>query len=205
LLAGDWQIPASLEEETMSATSGAKVSAYTRYPLSSLLIYNGATALHYLLGGIGIMLGYNFSWGAYLLGFLYLTFAFVQMYVLMPLMVCPNCVYYKWDDSRCISGMNLVSRRVAGEGDVKDFAQRGEGLLCHNNLYMAAKILPIVAMIPALILNFSSLLLGIFLAVVGLLVFRIFVIFPKIACVHCRAKNMCPNAEAMGLSDRSGA
>ena len=189
----------------MSSTSAARTQAYTRYPLSSLLIYNGATALHYLLGGLGIMLGYNFSWAAYLLGFLYIAFAFAQMYVLMPLMVCPNCVYYKWEDSRCISGMNLVSRWVAREGDVKDFAQRGEGLLSHNNLYMAAKILPIVVMIPALILNFSALLLVIFLAVVGLLLFRMFVLFPKIACVHCRAKNICPNAQSMGLSDRSGA
>jgi hypothetical protein len=35
-----------------------------------------------------------------------------------------------------------------------------------------------------------------------LLVFRIFVIFPQIACVHCRAKNICPNAQSMGLSSR---
>ncbi len=189
----------------MSVKNSAKTNVYTSYPLSSLLIYNGVTVLHYVLGGIGIMLGYNFSWGAYLLGFLYLAFAFVQMYVLMPLMVCPNCVYYKWEDSRCISGLNLVSRRATGEGDVKDFAKRGEGLLCHNNLYMAAKIIPIVAMIPALILNFSPTLLAIFVAVVGLLVYRIFVVFPKIACVHCRAKNICPNAEAMGLKDTSRA
>jgi len=184
----------------MSVKSGAKTNIYTSYPLSSLLIYNGVTVVHYLLGGIGIMLGYNFSWAAYLLGFLYLAFAFVQMYVLMPLMVCPNCVYYRWEDSRCISGLNLVSKEVAREGDVKDFATRAEGLLCHNNLYMAAKILPIVAMIPSLILNFSPLLLAIFLTVVGLLLLRIFVIFPKVACVHCRAKNICPNAESMGLS-----
>jgi hypothetical protein len=186
----------------MSATSSAKLSAYTKYPVSSLVIYNGATALHYVLGGYGIILGYNFSWAAYLVGFLYLLFAFAQMYVLMPFMVCRNCVYTKWEDARCISGMNLVSRRVAKEGDVKDFAKRGEGLLCHNNLYLAAKILPVVAMIPALILNFSPLLLAVFLAVVGLLVFRMLVIFPKIACGHCRAKNICPQAEAMGLSDR---
>jgi hypothetical protein len=179
--------------------------AYTRYPITSLLIYNGVTAVHYLLGGLGIMLGYRFSWAAYLLGLLYLAFAFVQMYVLMPLLVCPNCVYYKLKDSLCISGMNLIARKVARPGDVKDFAGRGQGLLCHNNLYMAAKIIPIAAMIPALILNFSAVLLGIFVAVVGLLVFRIFVIFPKIACVHCRAKNMCPNAASMGLSDRSRA
>ena len=46
------------------------------------------------------------------------------------------------------------------------------------------------------------LLLGIFLAVVGLLVLRMFAIFPQIACVHCRAKNICPNAQAMGLSNK---
>jgi hypothetical protein len=54
-------------------------------------------------------------------------------------------------------------------------------------------------MIPALILNFSFLLLAIFLAVVGLLLFRFFVVFPKIACVHCSAKYKCPQAEAMGV------
>lgn len=186
----------------MSTTSKTKAIGYTSYPVSSLLIYNGATVLHYLLGGIGIMLGYNFSLGAYLLGGLYLLFAFAQMYVMMPLVVCPNCVYYKLEDSRCISGLNLVSRVIAREGNIQDFGKRGEGLLCHNNLYLAAKIVPIVAMIPALALNFSWLLLGIFLAVVGLLVLRMFVIFPQIACVHCRAKNICPNAQAMGLSNK---
>jgi hypothetical protein len=183
----------------MASTTRVAVRLYTRYPLSSLLIYNGVTALHYLLGGVGIVLGYNSSWAAYLLGGFYLAFAFAQMYVLMPLTVCPNCVYYKLKDSRCVSGLNLISRRVARKGSVKNFARRGEGLLCHNNLYMAAKIFPIVALIPALILNFSFLLLAIFLALVGLLVFRIFVIFRQIACIHCRAKNMCPNAQAMGL------
>jgi hypothetical protein len=186
----------------MPAESVARKSLYTSYPLSSLLLYNGATFLHYLLGGIGVMLGYRFSWAAYLLGSLYLAFAFAQMYVLMPLVVCPNCVYCKLDDSLCISGLNVISKTFAPAGNIRDFPKRGEGLLCHNNLYMAAKILPIIAVIPALILNFSFSLLAIFLAVLGLLLFRIFVIFPQIACVHCRAKNICPNAEAMGLGDK---
>jgi hypothetical protein len=181
--------------------NGAKVNAYyTRYPLSSLLIYNGVTILHYLLGGIGIILGYSFSWIGYPLGFLYLAFAFIQMYLIMPLAVCPNCVYYRLKDSLCISGLNVISQKVAKEGDIKDFPKRAEGRFCHNNLYMAAKIVPIVVMIPALILNFSFPLLVIFLAVVGLLLLRIFVIFPKIACVHCRAMNVCPNAKAMGFA-----
>jgi hypothetical protein len=145
-------------------------------------------------------LGYNASWLGVALGSLYLTFAFAQMYVLMPLMVCPNCVYYRLESSRCISGMNWISKKVAREGQIRDFSKRGEGLFCHNNLYMAAKVLPIVAIIPALILNFSFLLLAIFLAVVGLLLFRIFIVFPKIACIHCRSRNICPNAQAMGLS-----
>jgi len=67
---------------------------------------------------------------------------------------------------------------------------------------MAAKVVPIAVMLPALFLNFSILLLALFLGVLGLMLFRIFVIFPKIACVHCRAKNICPNAKSMGLSNQ---
>ena len=183
----------------------AKSGGYSRYPLSSLVIYNGATILHYLLGAAGIIVGYGSSWSAYLLGVSYLLFAFVQMYLIMPLVVCPNCVYYRLKDSRCISGMNVISKKMAKEGDIKDFPNRGQGLLCHNNLYMAAKITPIIVMLPTLLLNFSILLLALFLAVVGLMLLRLFVIFPKVACVHCRAKNICPNAAAMGLSNRSSA
>ncbi|MCP5103424.1 MAG: hypothetical protein GY950_08595 [bacterium] len=62
-----------------------KVNVYTRYPLSSVFIYNGVTILHYAAGG------------------LYFLFAVVQMYVIMPLSVCSNCVYYRMKNARCIS------------------------------------------------------------------------------------------------------
>jgi len=175
------------------------VQVYTRYPLSSILIYNGTTIVHYLLGGTGIILGYNF-WIGFLIGILYLAFSFAEMYVHMPLKVCSNCVYYKLDNSRCISGLNIVSRRVAKEGNVKEFPSRAKGMFCPNNLYIVSLVIPIIVMIPALIMNFSFLVLAILIIVVGLLVFRFFVIFPKIACVHCRAKNVCPQARSMGLS-----
>ena len=184
----------------MLARKSVKAKVYPRYPVSSIVIYNGVTALHFLLGGSGIILGYNFSWLAYLFGYLYLGFAFGQMYIIMPLAVCPNCVYYRIKHSRCVSGLNLISQKIARQGRLEDFSKRAEGLFCHNNLYMAALFVPILAMIPALILNFSLSLLAIFLAVVGLLLYRFFVIFPKIACVHCSAKNLCPNAKSMGLS-----
>lgn len=48
-----------MKEEMLSKT---KTEVYTKYPLSSVLIYNGTTILHYLLGGVGIILGYNIPW-----------------------------------------------------------------------------------------------------------------------------------------------
>ena len=96
-------------------------------------------------------------------------------------------------------GLDVISKKIAKEGDPKDFPKRGEGLFCNNNLYLAALVVPIIAMIPALILNFSFFLLAILLAVVGLLLFRFFVIFPKVACLHCSAKYKCPQAGAMGV------
>ncbi len=182
-------------------TSKKKPDLYTRYPLSSVLIYNGTTVVHYILGGIGIILGYG-SWIGYLLGSLYLVFSFLEMYVAMPLKVCCNCVYYKLENSLCISGLNLVSRKIAKEGSVKAFPNRARGPLCPNNLYIASLAIPIIAIIPALVLNFSLPVLVILLIIVGLLLFRFFVIFTKIACVHCRAQNICPQAQSMGFGKK---
>jgi hypothetical protein len=188
------------KEDRMGSERTEKAKLHTRYPWLSILTYNGTTLLHFLLGGIGIALGYNFSlWAGSSAGSLYFVFSFVEMYVLMPLTVCPNCVYYKIPDSLCISGLNLISKRIAKSGDPKDFPKRAQGLFCNNHLYMVALIAPIIAIIPALILNFSFLLLALVLILVGLLLFRFFVIFPKTACLHCRAKFVCPQAEAMGV------
>jgi fatty-acid desaturase len=177
-----------------------KAKVYTRFPASNIAIYNGVTILHYILGGMGIILGYHFVTYGFLLGVIYLIFAFSQMYIIMPLFVCPNCVYYRMRNSVCPSAMNLVSKRIAKEGNQKNFSKRSGGLFSHNKLYMGALIIPIVAVIPALILNFSVILVGIFIGLIVLMVLRIVVIFNKVACVHCAAKHTCPNAIAMGLN-----
>ena len=96
-----------------------KTKIYTRYPLLSIILYNGVTILHFLLGGTALVLGYS-SWIGYLLGSIYLLFAFTEMYVLMPFKVCPNCPYYKLDNSLCISGLNVVSKCFVKEGNIKD-------------------------------------------------------------------------------------
>ncbi len=180
--------------------SQKKAKLYQRYPAASILTYNGSTVLHFLLGGIGIALGYSFAaWAGTLFGALYLVLALAEMYVLMPLTVCPNCVYYRMSEAVCISGMNVISRKVVRAGDARDFSKRAQGVLCPNNLYLASLALPLIAIPPALAVNFSYLLLALFLAVLGLLMFRFFVIFPKIACLHCHAKFKCPQAGAMGI------
>ncbi|MGA1793415.1 MAG: hypothetical protein ACMUHM_05645, partial [Thermoplasmatota archaeon] len=174
---------------------------YKRYPISSIFLYDGVTILHYVLGGFGITFAYSFFDYSYIFGAVYLAFALFQMYVWMPLLVCPSCVYFRMEDGRCISGLNQLSRRSADEKPLEDFEKRAKGILSPNNLYMAALIIPIVAIIPGLVIDFDLLVLGILISVVLLMLFRIFVIFPKVACVHCMARYRCPNARQMGLGE----
>jgi hypothetical protein len=178
-----------------------KTKLHKKYPKSSLLIYNGTTISHFLLGGVGIIIGYGMSSLSILFGITYMVFAFGEMYILMPLKVCPNCVYYQLKGSLCVSGMNIVSRKIAKKGNPKDFPNRAKGLFCPNNLYMASLIFPIIALIPALIINFSWILLVILIAIIGLLLFRFFIIFMKVSCIHCLAKYKCPQAGQMGVRD----
>jgi hypothetical protein len=167
------------------------------------LIYNATTVIHFLAGAAMIFFGYDFAPTIALsAAALYAAFAFVEMYIVMPLSVCPNCVYFALEGSLCVSGLNIFSRRIAREGRRADFENRAKGILCPNNLYVSSLALPIVAGIPALLFSFSLALLALLLLLVGLLTFRFFVIFPRIACLHCYGKFQCPQAGAMGVRER---
>jgi len=174
---------------------------YTHYPLANIVIYNGVTAAHYGLGAAAIVLGYG-RWPvlAWTTGLAYLVFALGQMYVLMPLVVCPSCAYRRIAGARCVSAMNLVSARIAPLADPEEFPLRARGVLCHNNLYMASLIAPFVIALPALFIDFSWPVLALLLAVAALFALRLFVVFPRVACGHCAAKGRCPNAKAMGIA-----
>jgi hypothetical protein len=185
------------------ALQESRAILYKRYPLTSILIYNGSTILHFLLGGMGIIWGYaRWSEWAYGAGILYLLFAFGEMYVLMPLVVCPRCVYYRLEDGVCISGLSVVSRKVARAGKGEDFGRRAQGIYSPNNLYMLSLVLPLLFIIPALVIHFSRVLLCIFAVLLGLLLFRFFVVFPQLACLHCQAKYKCPQAGKMGVREK---
>jgi len=184
----------------MSPRKTGKAETFTRYPSSALIIYNGSTILHFLLGAFGIALSCAY-WPrmGYGLGLIYFALSFVEMYVVMPLTVCPSCTYRRIKGALCVAGLNLLSARMAKERPKKDFPGRAEGIFCANNVYMASLMVPIAAMVAGMLFNFSLALLLVFLIVAGLLIFRFFVIFPKLACLHCKAKFACPQAGAMGV------
>lgn len=183
----------------MASQAIEKKQTYIYYPLSSVLTYNGVTVAHFLLASYGLYLGYGQGVIGTLIALVYGLFAFGQMYVIMPLQVCPNCAYFRLKDGRCISALNLLARLIAKPGNPQHFTRRAEGLLCHNNLYTGVLILPVPLLAIGLILNFSLTLLVIAAVVTGLLLIRFFVLFPKVACAHCVAKQKCPNAARMGL------
>jgi hypothetical protein len=180
--------------------TSAMTDVYRSYPMRSVALYNGVTLLHFALGAAGIALAYDrwptFDW---VVAAIYLVFAVGQMYVMMPLVVCPSCVYRTMSGARCVAAMNIVSARMRRIAPPADFARRAEGVFCHNDLYIGSLIAPIPLILVGLIVNFSPVALVTALAVAGLLAFRYFVIFRRTACPHCAAKGRCPNAKAMGI------
>jgi hypothetical protein len=176
-----------------------KIMSFKRYPLSHVFIYNGIMAIHVLLGTMGIIYGYDFTWAGKLIGYSYLAFAFIQWVVVMPLTVCPACDYFRNRESRCISGFNIISKRIWNRPEKKDLSRRNKGFFCHNHLVVMSLVIPIVIMIHALIFNFSLFLLFLLIIVIGLMLFRILVILPRLACIHCLAKKKCPNADLIGI------
>ena len=64
---------------------------------------------------------------------------------------------------------------------------------------LAQSVLRLFMLPPALVLAFAWLTLAAFLTVTVLLAFRMFVLFPDVACGHCAEKRRCPNAQKMGL------
>jgi len=175
--------------------------AHRRYPVRDVALYNGVTLLHFGVAALGLLVAFD-RWPmlAAVLAIAYLVIALGQMYVVMPLVVCPACVYATMPGSRCVSGMNLVAARLGRTAPAEEFeARRTKGALSHNKLYMGSMIAPIPLLAVGLIVNFSPLALATLLTVAALLAFRILVVFKRRACPHCAAKGRCPNARAMGI------
>jgi hypothetical protein len=183
----------------MAEDSVKHTVTFKHYPLSHTWVYYIITIIHFLLGGMGIIYGYGFSWAGKLVGYSYLTFTFIQMFIIMPVVVCPGCEYYKRKQTRCISGLNIFAKRAWNRPSKKDLSVRDEGFFCHNHFIAVSLLLPVIFIIHALILNFSLFLLLCLLIIVSLLLFRILIILPKMACQNCISKAECPNSGTIGF------
>jgi hypothetical protein len=137
-----------------------------------------------------------------ILGLLYILFAHFEMYILMPLHVCKNCTYIQIAGGLCVSGLNVIAKKITKPGISSDFPKRAKGLLCPNNIYLFNLAFPIFFGIPILIFNFSYSVLALELFLIVLLAVRFVYIIPKLACVHCRSKFICPQAGQMGVRDK---
>jgi|WetSurMetagenome_2_1015567.scaffolds.fasta_scaffold235203_2 hypothetical protein len=181
----------------------SKAILYNRYPLLNIIIYNGTTLLHFIIGGV-ILFYTNHFWGklGISIGLLYILLSLFEMYVMMPLQVCKNCIYFKLENGLCISGMNILAKKIATKGSTSDFPNRAKGPFCANNLYILTLIFPILCGIPILILNYSILLLILVISLFVLLGIRFVIIIPKLACVHCLSKFICPQAGQMGVREK---
>jgi hypothetical protein len=185
---------------TSSSQRAGGPIVYTRYPASSVALYNGVTVAHFGLATAGLAIAFS-RWpiAAALLGVAYLIFAFAQMYLIMPFTVCPHCAYRTIGDSRCVSGLSLLTPRFRRVQLPGGFAGRAEGAFCHNNLYLGALAGPLALIAVGLVVDFSLAGVLCLVALAGLLAFRYFILFKRVACPHCAAKGRCPNAKAMGI------
>jgi len=178
---------------------GHRAQSLRRYGLASVLFYHCLTLAHYSLGAAVIIVAYGdgpiLAWP---LALAYFSFALVQFYALMPLCVCPGCVYRSVPGSRCIAGLNVVSAKLRPPaGEVAEFEERAQGVLCHNTLYVAALVAPLVLVVPALVLAFSWAVVALALAIAALIAVRVEVVFRLLGCPRCLARRWCPNARAM--------
>lgn len=198
---------------------------YRRYPLRIVVLVNATTIVSILLGTAGIMVGLQ-GWPrlAFGLATLYFAFSVLHTYLIMPITVCPACVYRLGcrggvppaapgekphraalpegplgpDTPRCASGLNVISALRSRPADPRSFAGRGGTILCQDTLALAVSLAPAVLMVTALLLAFGWVLLALLAASVALLVFRVFGLFPRIVCAHCAARPDCPNAGGIG-------
>jgi hypothetical protein len=170
---------------------------HKRFPAWHVLALNGLTVAQYSAGCAAVLLAYRrYPIVGLPLGLAYLVFAVVQFYVLMPLVVCPGCVYRAVRDGRCPTSLNLISARLCRpSATATAFRERTHGALCQSRLNLASWVAPLPLALPGLALFFSWTAATLTLVVVGLVVVRIWVVRSAV-CPHCLARRWCPNAEA---------
>ena len=178
--------------------SADEARSFRRYPLWRVLFLNSLTVAHYFLGCAAILVAYRgYPLIGLPIGLAYLVFAMVQLYVLMPLVVCPGCVYRSVRDGRCPSGLNLLSARLcAPSASALEFRERSHGALCQSSLCLWSWVLPVPLVLPGLAVSFSWPAATLTATVAALAVIRLAPVTRRAVCSHCLARRWCPVVRA---------
>jgi hypothetical protein len=182
--------------EAGTIESAQKQTPYRRYPLWRVALTNGLTLIHYIAGAGAIVLAYpSLPIVAWPVGLAYFVYAVVQLYVLMPLVVCPGCVYSGIDGGRCPSGLSVISARFFRDPAQRAaFDARTQGALCQSNLCLVSLVAPVPLAVPGLIVSFSWPGLALTVAVAALVTARLAGAYRRVVCAHCLARRWCPVA-----------
>ena len=164
-----------------------------RLPLWQVGALNGLTVAQYLVGCAAVVLAYRrFPIVGLPVGLAYLVYAMTQHYVLMPLVVCPGCVYRTVRDGRCPHGLNLVSALLCEQSPAAgEFQQRTQGTLCSKRLELVSWLAPLPLVVPGLVLSFSA-TAALLAALVAVLILVRRMLVSKAVCPHCLARRWCP-------------
>jgi len=159
---------------------------------------NALTLGHYVVGCAAVLAAYrSYPVLGWPIGLAYLVFAVVQFYVLMPVIVCPGCVYRTMRAARCASGLNLISARLSPRATPPGgFEERNKGALCQDSLCLWSWILPVPLAVPGLILSFSWPALALTATVAVLATVRLVFVERLAVCPHCLARRWCPVVRA---------
>jgi hypothetical protein len=185
-------------QEAGAAAEAPSSGLFRRYSLWRVLGLNGITLLHYAVGCAAIALSYRrYPIVGWPVALAYFVFAVVQLYILMPLVVCPACVYSSIRDGRCANGLNVISARLSRSPVPRaGFEERTHGALCQSSLCLWSLVSPLPLAVPGLAISFSWIGLALTLAVAALAGVRLAYIVPRAVCSHCLARRWCPAARS---------
>ncbi|MDD2889121.1 MAG: hypothetical protein PHE49_00590 [bacterium] len=122
-----------------------------------------------------------------LIGWIYLTFALLMVYVVLRKIVCTNCYYYgKW----CPSGWGKLSALFFKKGDMEKFST-SVGIKLAPMTYGLLTVIPVILLIVSLFLKFSLPKI-IVLVLLFLISFYSGGISRTKSCIRCKMRLMCP-------------
>ena len=153
------------------------------YPKSGVIIGNLFMILWIALGTVACWFFYP------LVGWIYLVFAILMVFVVLRKLVCPNCYYYdKW----CNTGWGKLCALFFKKGDIEKFST-SPGIRIAPLVYGSFTLIPLILLVISMFKGFSLLKLSVIVLLV-LIGFYSGTISRKKTCAKCKMRLICPGS-----------